>query len=174
MSYIFGFHVPTAPVAESDQFSQVRRIHCRQEAKIVEADSGKDIFGYAVSFDMAPHDLETELCKTSRPRELGEVNHQSMTIGPIYPVALTSNIDDPGIWININCEKRQDNSMSKPICGVEETITDLFSYTELHPGDMIYMGTPPDVGAVVMGKLMTGGLEGMGKTWVQAGAANGS
>jgi len=34
---------------------------------------------------------------------------------------------------------------------------------ELFPGDLIYTGTPEGVGPIVVGDLMTGGVEGFGE-----------
>jgi fumarylpyruvate hydrolase len=146
----------------------------KQGANIDEADAGQYIFGYAVGLDMTRRDLQMELRKAGRPWELGKAYDQSAPIGPIHPVAQTSGIDAARIWVDVNGETRQDSSVSKLIWNVKETIAYLSRYVELHPGDLIYTGTPAGVGAVVTGDVMTGGVEGLGEIRVQVGAAHAS
>ena len=40
-------------------------------------------------------------------------------------------------------------------------ISRLSEYVELHPGDLIYTGTPEGVGAVKPGDVMVGSIEGL-------------
>ena len=44
------------------------------------------------------------------------------------------------------------------IFGMPRLISDISKYMMLHPGDMIYTGTPAGVGAVTQGDLVTGSL----------------
>lgn len=138
---------------------------------IDESDAPQYIFGYAVGIDMTRRDLQLELRKAGRPWELGKAYDQSAPIGPIYPIAQTGLIDNARIWIDVNGEKRQDSDTSRLIWSVSETIAYLSRYFELHPGDLIYTGTPAGVGAVVEGDLMRGGVEGLGEISVLVGAA---
>jgi len=146
----------------------------KQGANIDEQDAGQYVFGYAVGLDMTRRDLQMALRKAGRPWELGKAYDQSAPIGPIHPAAQTSGIDAARIWIDVNGETRQDSSVSKLIWNVAETIAYLSRYVELHPGDLIYTGTPAGVGAVVTGDVMTGGIDGLGEIRVQVGAAHGA
>lgn len=138
---------------------------------IDESDAAEYIFGYAVGLDMTRRDLQLELRKAGRPWELGKAYDQSAPIGPIHPIAQTGLLDNARIWIDVNGEKRQDSDTSKLIWSVSETIAYLSRYFELHPGDLIYTGTPAGVGAVVEGDVMRGGVEGLGEIRVLVGAA---
>ena len=138
---------------------------------IDESDAAEYIFGYAVGLDMTRRDLQLELRKAGRPWELGKAYDQSAPIGPIHPIAQTGLLDNARIWIDVNGEKRQDSDTSKLIWSVGETIAYLSRYFELHPGDLIYTGTPAGVGAVVEGDVMRGGVEGLGEIRVLVGAA---
>jgi fumarylpyruvate hydrolase len=143
----------------------------KQGSNIDEADAPQYIFGYAVGLDMTRRDLQQELRKAGRPWELGKAYDQSAPIGPIYPASQTGAIDAAHIWIDVNGEKRQDSDTSKLIWSVNETIAYLSRYFELHPGDLIYTGTPAGVGAVVAGDVMSGGVEGLGEIRVKVGPA---
>ncbi len=138
---------------------------------IAEADADQYIFGYAVGLDMTRRDLQLELRKAGRPWELGKAYDQSAPIGPIHPASQTGPIEAARIWIDVNGEKRQDSDTSKLIWSVNETIAYLSRYFELHPGDLIYTGTPAGVGAVMPGDTMSGGIEGLGEIRVKVGPA---
>jgi len=146
----------------------------KRGADIAEADAAQYIFGYAVGIDMTRRDLQMELRKAGRPWELGKAYDQSAPIGPIVPAEQVNGIEHARIWIDVNGEKRQDSTIDKLIWNVPETIAYLSRYFELHPGDLIYTGTPAGVGAVVAGDTMHGGVDGLGEIRVQVSAAVGT
>jgi fumarylpyruvate hydrolase len=141
----------------------------KRGADIAEADAGQYVFGYAVGIDMTRRDLQMEMRKAGRPWELGKAYDQSAPIGPIHPAARVSGIENARIWIDVNGQMRQDSKVSKLIWNVSETIAYLSRYFELHPGDLIYTGTPAGVGAVVAGDVMHGGVDGLGDIRVKVG-----
>jgi fumarylpyruvate hydrolase len=143
----------------------------KRGANIEERDADDYIFGYAVGLDMTRRDLQIELRKAGRPWELGKAYDHSAPIGPICPVAQAGAIDTARIWVDVNGETRQDSNVSKLIWNVKETIAYLSRYFELHPGDLIFTGTPAGVGAVVAGDIMSGSVEGLGEIRVQIGTA---
>ncbi len=144
----------------------------KRGANIAEEDAAQYIFGYAVGIDMTRRDLQMELRKAGRPWELGKAYDQSAPIGTIVPAVQASGIEKARIWIAVNGEKRQDSTIDKLIWNVPETIAYLSRYFELHPGDLIYTGTPAGVGAVVAGDEMHGGVDGLGEIRVKVGAAD--
>ena len=144
----------------------------KRGAHIAEDDAASYIFGYAVGIDMTRRDLQMELRKAGRPWELGKGYDQSAPIGPIHPAAQAGDVNDARIWIAVNDETRQDSTTAKLIWNVPETIAYLSRYFELHPGDLIYTGTPAGVGAVVAGDVMHGGVDGLGDIRVAVGAAD--
>lgn len=144
----------------------------KRGADIAEADARDYVFGYAVGIDMTRRDLQMELRKAGRPWELGKAYDQSAPIGPIVPAAQAAGIDGARIWIEVNGQARQDSNIDKLIWNVPETISWLSRYFELHPGDLIYTGTPAGVGAVVAGDVMRGGVDGLGEIRVKVGAAH--
>jgi fumarylpyruvate hydrolase len=143
----------------------------KRGANIAEQDAAQYIFGYAVGLDMTRRDLQLELRKAGRPWELGKAYDESAPIGPIYPAAQCADMGAARIWLDVNGQMRQDSDTSKLIWNVNETIAYLSRYFELHPGDLIYSGTPAGVGAVVAGDVMTGGVEGLADIRVKVGPA---
>ena len=60
------------------------------------------------------------------------------------------------------------------IWSVEEIIAELSRYFSLHPGDLIFTGTPAGVGAVAPGDVMEGYIEGVGRLVTTVSAHSGS
>jgi fumarylpyruvate hydrolase len=55
----------------------------------------------------------------------------------------------------------QSSDLTHLIWNVNETIAQLSTLFELHPGDLIMTGTPEGVGAVVRGDTMVAGIAGL-------------
>jgi fumarylpyruvate hydrolase len=52
-----------------------------------------------------------------------------------------------------------------------EIVSNLSHLYHLHPGDLIYTGTPAGVGAVVTGDVLVGRIEGLGEIQLTVGPA---
>jgi fumarylpyruvate hydrolase len=125
------------------------------------------VFGYAVGLDMTRRDLQLALRDKGRPWELGKAFDQSAPIAPLRRVSEVGHIDRGALWVQVNGEDRQRTDLSKLIWSVPEIIANLSTYFELHPGDLIYTGTPEGVGPVHRGDTMTGGIAGLGELSVK-------
>ncbi len=132
-------------------------------------DAAAHIFGYAVGLDMTRRDLQGDMKKQGRPWCIGKAFDHSAPIGPITPVAQAGDVNNAGIWLQVNGTDRQRSNVSKLIWNVAETIEHLSAAWELQPGDLIYSGTPEGVNAVVAGDLMVGGVGGLGELRVKVG-----
>ena len=125
------------------------------------ADSIKHIYGYAVGLDMTRRDLQNEMKKQGRPWCIGKAFDHSGPIGPITPIAQTTDINLAEISLQVNGADRQRSHISKLIWSVAETIEHLSAAWELQAGDLIYTGTPEGVAAVVKGDLLVGSVAGL-------------
>lgn len=119
------------------------------------------VFGYAVGIDLTRRDVQIAARKMGRPWDMGKGFDRSAPCSPIRPAAQV----DPTvgkIWLEVNGETRQRSTLSKQIWSVSEVISELSTYVELMPGDLIYTGTPEGVGPLERGDRVTGGIEGIG------------
>ena len=66
-----------------------------------------------------------------------------------------------GIWLKVNDTVKQQANLDQMIWSVAEQISKLSEAFELMPGDIIYSGTPENVGPVVRGDLMEGHIDGL-------------
>ncbi|CAB3835162.1 fumarylacetoacetate hydrolase family protein [Achromobacter piechaudii] len=125
------------------------------------------VWGYAVGLDMTRRDLQMKMREAGRPWELGKAFDQSAPIGPLHPAESVQDIEQAGIWLQVNGADKQRSDIGKLIWSVAETISYLSRYFRLEPGDLIYTGTPEGVGPVVRGDTMVGGVDGLGTLRVQ-------
>lgn len=120
------------------------------------------VWGYAVGLDMTRRDLQMKMREAGRPWELGKAFDLSAPIGPLHPAGTVKNIDQAGIWLQVNGADKQKSDIGKLIWSVAETVAYLSRYFRLEAGDLIYTGTPEGVGPVVRGDTMLGGVDGLG------------
>lgn len=121
------------------------------------------IWGYAVGIDMTRRDLQDEAKDKRRPWDTSKGFDHSAPVGPLHSIGETGLLTHSHIWLNVNGASRQSSDISKMIWNVAETIACLSELFELHPGDLIYTGTPEGVGAVVRGDLLEGGIGTLGE-----------
>mgnify|MGYP003941795527 CR=1 FL=1 len=86
---------------------------------------------------------------------------RSAPIGPIHPVAMTNHITRGRIELKVNGQSKQLADLSYMIWSVAEQISQLSQAFELKAGDIIYSGTPENVGPVVKGDLLLGHIDGL-------------
>jgi fumarylpyruvate hydrolase len=120
------------------------------------------VFGYAVGLDMTRRDLQNSAKDSGRPWEMGKSYDFSAPCSAIEPASKIGHPDKGAIWIKVNGETKQSSDISFLIWNVAETISHLSQLVELHPGDLIYTGTPEGVAAVVAGDVMEGHIDGVG------------
>ncbi|MBW3535458.1 MAG: fumarylacetoacetate hydrolase family protein [Gemmatimonadetes bacterium] len=119
------------------------------------------VFGYTVGLDMTRRDLQAAMKAEAKPWEVGKSFDRSAPMGPIHPVESVGHFREGAIRLSVNGTVRQDADLSQMIWNVAEQISQLSRANELMPGDVIFSGTPENVGPVVPGDVMTGHIEGL-------------
>ncbi|MCP1336126.1 fumarylacetoacetate hydrolase family protein [Futiania mangrovi] len=130
---------------------------------IPEAQALNLVFGYAIGLDMTRRDLQGEAKAAGRPWEVGKAFDHSAPCTMIHRAEDTGHLAKGAIWLQVNGKERQRGDLADLIWSVPETISYLSRLFELHPGDLIFTGTPAGVGAVVPGDEMVGGIDGLGE-----------
>jgi len=131
-------------------------------SKISEAQALDHVFGYAVGLDMTRRDIQNAAKDAGRPWEMGKSYDYSAPCSAIQPVSKIGHPKKAAIWVKVNGEPRQSSNISFLIWSVAESIAHLSQLVDLHPGDLIYTGTPEGVAAVVAGDVMEGYIDGIG------------
>ena len=89
-----------------------------------------------------------------KPWEIGKSFNRSAPIGPFHVVAQTGHFTKGNIWLKVNGQTKQNSDLRNMIWSVAEQISKLSQANELFPGDIIYSGTPENVGPVVRGDII--------------------
>ena len=100
-----------------------------------------------------------------KPWEIGKSFDMSAPIGPLHPVGLLGHPATAAIRLKVNGVTKQSANLSQMIWNVAEQISRLSAAFELKAGDIIYSGTPENVGPVVRGDVIDchiGGLPNLG------------
>ncbi|MBF6632077.1 MAG: fumarylacetoacetate hydrolase family protein [Comamonas sp.] len=134
---------------------------------ITAAQAFEHIWGYAVGLDMTRRDLQNEMKKQGRPWCIGKAFEHSAPISAITPAEQAGDIENAAIWLQVNGQDRQRSHTHQLIWNIAETIEHLSQAWELQPGDLIMTGTPEGVGAVQVGDVLEGGIDGLSTLRVQ-------
>jgi 2-keto-4-pentenoate hydratase/2-oxohepta-3-ene-1,7-dioic acid hydratase in catechol pathway len=119
------------------------------------------VYGYALGLDMTRRDLQRGMGDQKKPWEIGKSFDLSAPIGAIHKVAQTGHFTKGNIWLKVNGQTKQSADLSQMIWSVAEQIAQLSEAFELFPGDIIYSGTPENVGPVVRGDVMEIHIDGL-------------
>lgn len=128
---------------------------------IAAADALSLVYGYSLGLDMTRRDLQREMGDQKKPWEIGKSFDHSAPVGPIHPVAKVGHFADGAIWLKVNGQTKQSATLKYMIWSVAEQISRLSQAFELMPGDIIYSGTPENVGPVVRGDLIEIHIDGL-------------
>ena len=112
------------------------------------------VFGYAVGLDMTRRDLQRAMGDEKKPWEIGKSFDRSAPLGPIHPVEKVGHFTKGAITLSVNGQIKQKADLSFMIWSVAEQISKLSEAFELMAGDIIYSGTPENVGPVVKGDVV--------------------
>jgi len=118
------------------------------------------VYGYTVGLDMTRRDLQREMGNEKKPWEIGKSFDHAAPMGPIHRADKIGHPTKGAISLAINGKVRQQADLSDMIWSVAEQISKLSEAFELKAGDMVYSGTPANVGPVVKGDVLVGKIDG--------------
>ncbi len=112
------------------------------------------VWGYTLGLDMTRRDLQRAMGDEKKPWEIGKSFDRSAPIGALHKVAQIGHFTQGAIWLKVNGQVKQNANLNQMIWSVAEQIARLSEAFELFPGDIIYSGTPENVGPVVRGDVI--------------------
>ena len=163
--------VPAGESAEHPYPPQTRSYHFEVElvaalgrggVDIPQDEAADHIHGYAIGLDMTRRDLQDEAKRLSRPWDVAKGADFSAPIGPLHPAARLGHPTRGAIMLSVDGMTRQSGDLAEMIWSVPEQIALLSRLFTLHPGDLIFTGTPSGVGPVHRGETMSATIEGLG------------
>ena len=112
------------------------------------------VWGYTLGLDMTRRDLQDLMKNERKPWEIGKSFDMSAPMGALHKVDSIGHFTEGAIWLKVNGQIKQNSNLKNMIWSVAEQISKLSEACELFPGDIIYSGTPENVGPVVRGDVI--------------------
>jgi fumarylpyruvate hydrolase len=128
------------------------------------------VFGYGVGIDLTRRDLQGVAKKSGQPWDTSKGFDGS---APVSDLCQASEIPPPAdndILLSVNGALRQQGCTRDMILSVADIISDLSTFFELRPGDLIFTGTPSGVGPLRPGDEVIAEIEGVARLSVRIGA----
>jgi len=135
---------------------------------VSEADALNHVFGYTLVNDISERAWQQE---RGGQWTKGKSFNNFCPTGPW--LVSRDEIADPQaltMWLNVNGSREQSGTTEKMIFSVREIVSDLSTFIQLEPGDLICTGTPPGVGAgnkppkfLKIGDEVHLGIDGLGE-----------
>jgi 2-keto-4-pentenoate hydratase/2-oxohepta-3-ene-1,7-dioic acid hydratase in catechol pathway len=139
----------------------------RTASRVPRAEALRYVAGYAIGLDISIRGTEDRSFRKSPD-----------TYSVLGPWLVTADeIADPGaldLEIQVNGERRQHSNTRHMTLGVAELIEMASSLYTLHPGDVVFTGTPEGVSPIEPGDVIVATIQGIGSMTVRVSAADGA
>jgi 2-keto-4-pentenoate hydratase/2-oxohepta-3-ene-1,7-dioic acid hydratase in catechol pathway len=119
------------------------------------------VYAYTVGLDMTRRDLQRAMGDEKKPWEIGKSFDMSAPIGPLHLASSIGHFTKGAIWLKVNGQIKQNSNLANMIWSVAEQVSRLSQAFEMQPGDIIYSGTPENVGPVVRGDVIECHIDGL-------------
>jgi len=135
-------------------------------SNIASNEAHEHIFGYGVGVDLTKRDLQAIAKKDGKPWDLSKGFDCSAPISKIFK---NENVilSQGEIKLSVNGMERQSSNLSHMAWKVDEIISWLSKSITLHPGDIIFTGTPAGVGKLNPGDRIDASIESIGSLSVK-------
>lgn len=151
------------PERRTDHEVELAVVIGRVARNVAAADALQYVAGYSIGLDI-----------TIRGPEERSLRKSPDTYSLLGPCLVTADeLPRPGelgLELSVGGELRQRSNTRDLILGVPELIEFASRFYTLHPGDVIFTGTPEGVGPIQVGQEMRAGIEGIGEVRVQVRA----
>lgn len=127
------------------------------------------VWGYAAGLDLTRRDVQLAAKSKGLPWEGAKVFEGAAPITAIVPVSRGGHPEGE-LWLNVNGEERQRDSLDNQIWSVSEVISRISRSVALRAGDLIMTGSPAGVDALQPGDLISAGIDGIGQLEMRVGA----
>jgi 2-keto-4-pentenoate hydratase/2-oxohepta-3-ene-1,7-dioic acid hydratase in catechol pathway len=112
------------------------------------------ISSITVGLDLTIRDVQEELKKKGLPWEIAKAFEQSAPIGDFIPYDQSFDLNDISFACKVNGIERQRDNTGNMIFSIGKLLVELSKIWVLHPGDLIYTGTPSGVGPLKIGDVV--------------------
>lgn len=125
------------------------------------ADAASLVFGYGVGLDLTRRDLQAAAKAKGLPWDTGKSFDESAPVSEIVPAAEVGDLAARTLSLAVNGTVRQSSRLDQLIWDVPEILHELSRFYALRAGDLVFMGTPAGVAALVPGDDCLATLDGV-------------
>lgn len=131
------------------------------DGEVAAADALGLVFGYGVGLDLTRRDLQAAAKAKGLPWDTAKGFDHSAPASELVPVADGAQGASGRIWLRVNGELRQQGQLEDMVFAVPEILHALSGLYALKAGDLVFMGTPAGVAALVPGDRFEAGVDGL-------------
>lgn len=166
------FLKPSTAVLPTDQDFQIpdftNNLHYEVEVLVKINNEGKNIDPklaheyyneIGLGIDFTARDVQQKMKEKGLPWEVAKAFDNAAVIGDFMSKNHFKSMEDIPFSLKKNGEIVQDGNTSHMLWKVDELIAYISTYFTLHPGDIIFTGTPAGVGQVFNGDKLEGFIE---------------
>jgi fumarylpyruvate hydrolase len=129
--------------------------------EVAAADALGLVFGYGVGLDLTRRDLQAAAKAKGLPWDTAKGFDHSAPASELVPVADGAQGASGRIWLRVNGELRQQGQLEDMVFSVPEILHALSGLYALKAGDLVFMGTPAGVAALLPGDRFEAGVDGL-------------
>ncbi|MFJ3366573.1 fumarylacetoacetate hydrolase family protein [Pseudomonas sp. NPDC086251] len=137
-------------------------------ANIPESQALAYVWGYAAGLDLTRRDVQRLAKSNGLPWEGAKVFDGAAPMTAIVPVTRAGH-PNGDLWLNVNGEERQRDSLDSQIWSVSEIISRISQSVALRAGDLIMTGSPAGVDVLQPGDIINAGIDGIGQLEMRVG-----
>jgi 2-keto-4-pentenoate hydratase/2-oxohepta-3-ene-1,7-dioic acid hydratase in catechol pathway len=152
------------PDRRTDHEVELAFVIGRTASRVPRAEALRYVAGYSIGLDISIRGTEDRSFRKSAD--------SYSVLGPWLVTA--DEISDPGsldLEISVNGERRQHSNTRHMTLGVAELIEMASAFYTLHPGDVVFTGTPEGVSPIEPGDAIVATIQGIGSMTVQVRGA---
>ncbi|GAB2496960.1 fumarylacetoacetate hydrolase family protein [Arenimonas alkanexedens] len=121
------------------------------DGEVAVTDAPALVFGYGVGLDLTRRDLQANAKAKGLPWDTAKGFDHSAPTSELMPVAAAGDIFSRTLSLEVNGELRQRAPLDSMVFTVAEVLHELSKLYALKAGDLVFMGTPAGVAALVPG-----------------------
>jgi len=129
------------------------------DGEVATADALGLVFGYGVGLDLTRRDLQAAAKARGMPWDTAKGFDHSAPASELVPAADAGAVFTRRLWLEVNGELRQQSGLDEMVFTVADVIHELSKLYALKAGDLVFMGTPAGVAALLPGDHFRAGVD---------------
>ncbi len=117
------------------------------------------VFGYGIGLDLTRRDLQAAAKAKGLPWDTGKSFDDAAPVSELMPAADVGDLAARTLSLAVNGDVRQRSRLDQLIWDVPEILVELSAFFALRGGDLVFMGTPAGVAALVPGDICEARLD---------------